>query len=318
PVPGRPQTPPPDAGAATGAAAGAGSVPPQGGQAPGQGGQTPGAEQPEPAPVLTGLAEVGSRLGDGVVAYAANGEPTVVVVDDTPSYRALREGDSGADVQALEQLLERLDRADGVTVDDEFTSATTEAVEEWEADLGRADPDGVVELGDLLVVGEPQEVTGALADVGDEVPAGTALLDIGAGASDAVVDVAVDDLAAWTVGAEAQVAIADQDLTGRVRTVGRDAVDGTVEVRLEIGDTVEAVPGTPLDATVTAGSRSGAVTVPVAALVSGSTGATVVRTVSGSGADADDREVEVTVGLVVDGWVEVTGVDEGAQVRVPD
>ncbi|MGL5851605.1 MAG: peptidoglycan-binding protein, partial [Phycicoccus sp.] len=197
-----------------------------------------------------------------------------------PSYRTLREGDSGADVQALEQLLDRLDRAGGVTVDDEFGSATAEAVEDWEADLGRADPDGVVELGDLLVVGEPQEVTGAVAEVGDEVPAGTPLLDVGAGAADAVVDVAVDDLAGWTVGAEAEVSIADRDLAGRVRTVGRDAVDGRVEVRLEMGDAVEAAPGTPLDATVTAGSRSGAVTVPVAALVSGSDGATVVRTVT--------------------------------------
>ncbi|MGL4178419.1 MAG: peptidoglycan-binding protein [Dermatophilaceae bacterium] len=268
--------------------------------------------------MLTGLADVGSRLGDGAVAYAADGEPTVVMVGDTPSYRALREGDSGTDVQALEELLERLDRGDGLTVDDEFTSATADAVEEWEADLGRVDPDGVVELGDLLVVSEPQEVTGAVADIGDEVPAGTPLLEVGAGASDAVVDVAVDDLAGWTVGAEAEVAIADQSVAGRVRTVGRDAVDGRVEVRLELGDAVDAAPGTPLDATVTAGSRSGAVTVPVAALVSGSSGATVVRTVSGSGSDDADREVEVTVGLVVDGWVEVTGVDEGAQVRVPD
>ncbi|MGL5864723.1 MAG: peptidoglycan-binding protein [Dermatophilaceae bacterium] len=283
---------------------------------PAQGGQDPAGGQS--APVLTGLADVGSRLSDGVAAYATNGEPTVVMVDDAPSYRALREGDSGADVQALEQLLDRLGRAGDVTVDDEFTSATAEAVEDWEADLGRADPDGVVELGDLLVVSEPQEVAGAVADIGDEVPVGTVLLDVGAGGSDAVVDVAVEDLAGWTVGAEAQVAIADENLTGRVRTVGRDAVDGRVEVRVEIGDAVEEVPGTPLDATVTAGSRSGAVTVPVAALVSGTDGATVVRAVSGSGADAADREVEVAVGLVVDGWVEVTGVDEGVQVRVPD
>ncbi|MGL4745880.1 MAG: peptidoglycan-binding protein [Dermatophilaceae bacterium] len=304
-------SPPAGAGAATGSRAGAGSGPPDGGQAA-------AGEQPEPAPVLTGLAAVGSRLGDGAVAYAANGEPTVVMVDDVPSYRVLREGDSGADIQALEQLLERLGRADGVTVDDEFTSATADAVEDWEADLGRADPDGVVELGDLLVVSESQEVTGAVADIGDEVPAGTPLLDVGAGVSDAVVDVAVDDLAGWAVGADAQIEIADQDLAGKVRRVGRDAVDGRVEVRLEIGDTVEAVPGTPLDATVTADLRSGAVTVPVAALVSGSDGATVVRTVAGSGTDAADREVEVTVGLVVDGLVEVTGVDEGAQVRVPD
>ncbi|MGL5859994.1 MAG: hypothetical protein ACRCY9_01890, partial [Phycicoccus sp.] len=310
-APGGQQMPAPGGvGAATGAA-GAGS-------APSQVGQAPATDQPEPAPVLTGLADLGSWLGDGLVAYSANGEPTVVMVDDTPSYRILREGDSGPDVQAVEELLDRLDRAGGMTVDDEFTSATADAIVDWEADLGRADPDGVVELGDLLVVSEPQEVTGAIADIGDEVPVGTELLDVGAGASDAVVDVAVEDLVGWTVGARAEVDIADRKRVARVRTVGRDAIDGRVEVRLEIGDEEEVAPGAPLEVTVTAGSRSGAVTVPLAALVSGSDGAPVVRTVTGSGADAADREVEVTVGLVVDGLVEVTGVDEGTRVRVPD
>lgn len=266
--------------------------------------------------MLTALAGVGSTLEDGSVAYRADGEATVVLVDDTPSYRALERGDTGADVLALEQLLDRLGRADGLTVDDEFTAATADAVQDWEDSLGRSDPDGVVEVGDLLVLAEPLEVTGAPATVGDEVPDGTPVLTLGTGESDAVVTVDVADLDGWVVGTTARVEVSDETVTGRVREVGRDAVEDRVEVRVEVGD-VDALPGTPVEASVTVAQRGTAVSVPVSALVTGSGGGTVVRAVTGEGDAATEEELPVEVGLVVDGWAEVSGVDEGRQVRVP-
>ena len=270
----------------------------------------------EPAPLLTGLADVGTTLDDGTVAYRVDGEAVVVMVDDTPSYRDLSVGDQGPDVLALEKLLRRLGRADGVTVDDEYTSATASAVRRWERSLRRADPDGTVTRGDLLVVAEEWQVTGTRADVGDEAPDGTPLLTLGSGQSEVVVDVEVDDLDSWRPGTASSVTIGAEQVDGVVQSVGRNAVDDQVEVRIAVGRS-PALPGTPAAATVTVAHRSRVLAVPVSAVVAGPDGSAVVRRVTGTGSATTTADVPVTLGTTVEGWVEVTGVRAGDRVVVP-
>jgi multidrug efflux pump subunit AcrA (membrane-fusion protein) len=63
----------------------------------------------------------------------------------------------------------------------------------------------------------------------------------------------------------------------------------------------------------TIADRAGALAVPVGAVVAGPKGPSV--RVVGSG---DDRVVPVTLGIVADGWVEVTlGLAAGTKVRLP-
>ncbi len=66
-----------------------------------------------------------------------------------PAYRRLSVDSEGPDVLQLEQNLKALGYT-GFTVDDEYTSATAEAVEEWQEDRG-LDETGVVELGQVVV-----------------------------------------------------------------------------------------------------------------------------------------------------------------------
>jgi hypothetical protein len=47
-----------------------------------------------------------------------------------------------------------------------ITADTDVAVEAWETDLGRADPDGVVKIGDVVFLTEPGDVLGHEASVG--------------------------------------------------------------------------------------------------------------------------------------------------------
>lgn len=270
----------------------------------------------EPAPLLTGLADVGTTLDDGTVAYRVDGEAVVVMVDDTPSYRDLSVGDQGPDVLALEKLLRRLGRADGVTVDDEYTSATASTVRRWERSLRRADPDGTVTRGDLLVVAEEWQVTGTRAGVGDEAPDGTPLLTLGSGQSEVVVDVEVDDVDSWRPGTASSVTIGAKQVDGVVQSVGRNAVDDQVEVRIAVGRS-PALPGTPAAATVTVAHRSRVLAVPVSAVVAGPDGSAVVRRVTGTGSATTTADVPVTLGTTVEGWVEVTGVRAGDRVVVP-
>jgi hypothetical protein len=266
--------------------------------------------------VLTEVAAIGTPLRDGAVAYRLNGEAIVTMIDRTPSYRLLRQGDSGSDVLALERLLDRIGRADGITVDDEFDADTADAIATWEESLDRTDPDGIVEFGDLLVVGESFEVTGIVATVGDQVPAGTALLSVGSGGSDAVVDVPVGELSKWKVGGSARIEIAGTTTPGTIRSVSRDVVDGSAPVHVALGS-VRPLLGTPLRVAVTGAPRENVIAVPVSAIVTGRVGTTVVRVMSGTGDAASEREVPVEVGLIVDGWAEVTGLEAVQQVRVP-
>jgi hypothetical protein len=213
--------------------------------------------------------------------------------------------DDGADVRALEVLLTALGYGDGLTVDDAFTSVTAAAVERWEADLGRLEPDGVVTLGDLVAVPDACEVTARLLQPGDVVRSGAAVLTIASSAQVVGAEVDAADVADWPAGAAVTVAWSDGGSTvARVVATGRDVVDG--RVTLTVGFDVEVpgrATGTPVTVVRTADQRGSVLTAPVAAIVADAVGHPSVVVVDG----AARRQVPVSVGVVVDGWVEVAG-----------
>src|SRR5262245_36612360 len=92
-----------------------------------------------PAGVVTALASPGRTLRRGARLFAVAGTPALLLYGTTPAYRAFTQGMSdGADVLALERNLVALgmDPRRAITVDRDFTPATSAAIRRWQAARG--------------------------------------------------------------------------------------------------------------------------------------------------------------------------------------
>jgi hypothetical protein len=263
------------------------------------------------AVTLTSIAALGTVVETGTVLYSAAGEPVVAVRADPGSgavlWRDLTIGvDDGADVRTLEEALALLGYGDGLTVDETFTSVTAAAVERWERDLGRLDPDGVVELGDLVVVLDEAEVDARLVELGATLRTGTTVLTLASASQVVTARVDAARLPEWPVGGPVTLEWSDGATTAaHVVATGRDVVDATVEIVVGIDAEVPGrATGTPVTVVRATDRRDGALTVPIAAIVQGREGRSNVVVLDG---DAR-RQVPVTVGVVSGGWVEVSGL----------
>ncbi len=87
------------------------------------------------AGTITSLPDSGQELRRGNTVYSVDNKPTTLLYGALPAYRRLADGSEGPDVRQLEQNLKAMGYT-GFTVDDEYTSLTAEAVEEWQEDLG--------------------------------------------------------------------------------------------------------------------------------------------------------------------------------------
>lgn len=126
------------------------------------------------AGVVTSAPDEDVVIVAGDVLYEVNASPIVVLYGDTPVYRTLdRRTSDGEDVMFLEQSLVDLgyDPDGDITVDEDFTSATSAAIERLQEDIG-ADVDGGFALGEMLLTPGPTYVAEALVREGDQVQAG--------------------------------------------------------------------------------------------------------------------------------------------------
>jgi multidrug efflux system membrane fusion protein len=276
----------------------------------------PGGTSGPARATLTELLAVGDTATRGSVLYRADDEPIVALLSTTPLFRELRAGVAdGPDVAAIESELRNLGYS-GFSVDERYDAATAVAVERWERDLGRSAPDGVVTVGEVRLLEEPTTVLEHAAAVGDLLEPDDAVLVLGAESSVIEADVEAAEAAAWAVGTPVEVTWADgTTTTGSVVEVGRDVTDSQVPivVALEPGSGTEAPIGSRVDLVRTVEERTAVVAVPVSAVVAGADGPAV--RVAGAGGD---EVVSVELGIVDDGWVEVTrGLAEGSEVRLP-
>jgi peptidoglycan hydrolase-like protein with peptidoglycan-binding domain len=109
----------------------------------------------------------------------------VVLYGDTPVYRTLdRRTSDGEDIMFLEQSLVDLgyDPDGDITIDEDFTSATSAAIELLQEDIG-ADVDGGFMLGEMLFTPGPTYVAEALVRGGDQVQAGQNIIALSAAPS---------------------------------------------------------------------------------------------------------------------------------------
>jgi peptidoglycan hydrolase-like protein with peptidoglycan-binding domain len=284
------------------------------------------------AHTITAITAAGQQLAAGDVMFAIDGQPAVLMLGAEAAYRDLDDGvDDGPDVAQLEQNLTTLGfTADGdIVVDEHFDTATTAAVDAWQESLG-VEATGTVELGDVVFLPDPVTVVTVSGTVGAAVDPGAHLLDVAADTLVAVADVPVRELGEVTEGSGATVTLADgTSVPGTVLTVGDQATrpadapiaESTVEitVQLDATDSPAAVDFAAVTVAVTTATRSGVLTVPVAAIVDGGEGRTAVLVPTDDG-DGDNGEAHELVvfepGLSAGGYVEVAddSLAEGATV----
>jgi hypothetical protein len=285
------------------------------------------------AGVVTTVAAAGTTVAAGSSLFSIDFEPTVVLVGAVPAYRALdTEANDGPDVQQLEQALVDLGYGSGVTVDQAFTSGTAAAVKRWETALGRTDPDGRVELGDIAFASGPVRVGTISADVGTRVQDGTTVLEATPTVHVVTVDLEASRSNELEPGTVVDMTMPDSTATtGTVATIGTEAAASDDSNGGPGGGSEPTVPVTiTLDHPDAAGSfdtgsvkvaieRSrddGVLAVPVTALLALAEGGYAVEVVETS---SSHRLVGVEVGTHADGWVGITGdgIAEGVKVVVP-
>jgi peptidoglycan hydrolase-like protein with peptidoglycan-binding domain len=278
------------------------------------------------------VAAAGTTVAVGASLFSVDFEPTIVLSGAVPAYRALDvDANDGPDVAQLEQALVDLGVGSGVTVDQDFDSGTAAAVERWETALGRTDPDGRVELGDIVFASGPVRVGTITSDVGTRVQEGSTVLE----ATPTVHVVTVDLEASRSNELEPGTAVAltmpdDTETTGTVATIGTEAEasdqnagpggggGATVPVTITL-DHPEAAAGFDTGTVEVAIERSrdeDALAVPVTALLALAEGGYAVELAGGG---ATHQLVGVQVGTFADGWVGITGdgIEPGVKVVVP-
>ncbi len=127
---------------------------------------------------VTAIVAEGTVVEFGDVLYEVNTDPVVVLPGTLPAYRAFNTRMSdGSDVEQLEQALVDLgyDPNHNMTINEDFTSATADAIERLQEDIG-ADEDGSLNLGEVIFMPDAFYVAEPLVDVGTTVGNGSPIV----------------------------------------------------------------------------------------------------------------------------------------------
>jgi peptidoglycan hydrolase-like protein with peptidoglycan-binding domain len=262
---------------------------------------------PGPAQVIETLDETGAVAPGAAIATLSFGAEL-----------------AGPDVLQLEQALARLGfTADAaLVVDDVFTPETRAALLDWQVATGQ-EPDGVLHVGDVVVVESGVRVTAEAAAVGTEVGAGTTVLQVADVEQIVSFDLDAADQSLADEGDRVTVILPDDveisAVIEDIATTAQTAQDGSttfaVTVRLDnpelAGDLTEA----PVDVELVGSSVTDVLAVPVSALIALSEGGYAIEVDSGSGF----RLVAAEPGFFADGLVEIdaAGAEVGDQVALP-
>jgi hypothetical protein len=305
------------------------------------------------AQTFTSLPPVGKTIRQGQVLYQVNETPVVLLYGSVPAYRDLSEGISGGDVRELNADLVKLGYATAAALGpasgwDYFSSETAYALDRLQSHLGLTET-GSLPLGEAVFLPGAIQVTGlgTGAVLGEPASAGSVVLTasslspvvtIGLDAS-LQTEVAVGDKVSVTLpdgtttpGKVSQISnvasssssSSGNSSSGNGNSGGNDNGSGsgsgsatiTVLVSLTNPKAAGSLNQAPVEVTITTGSVSNVLIVPVNALLAQPGGRYAVE-VTGSGGH---HLVTVTPGLFDDaaGLVQVTGnLTPGQHVVVP-
>lgn len=292
-----------------------------------------GTERPATAGragTMTWLPEESAVVVRGERLYELDGRAVRLLRGRVPAWRDLAPGAEGADVRQLEQNLRALGY-DGFEVDDEYTWATADAVEEWQEELGVPET-GTVALGDVVFLPDRARVGSLRVSVGDLVAPGQAVLGTTGTAPAATVELDPGQRRMARDGASVTIGLPDgSTVRGRIEDLrtevteadpadpgGEDTTTLVVTAAL-LGDegrrAARSYDTATVDVTFVAGERPDVLMVPVAALLALREGGYGLEVVDGG----RSTYVAVEVGLFSGGMVEVSGegIAEGTVVGVP-
>jgi hypothetical protein len=286
---------------------------------------------------ITHLPDVGTVVQPGESLLEVDGKPVPLMGGERPLWRTLGPGvDDGPDVAQLEYDLVALGivTTGELTVDEEWTSATTDAVEEWQESLGLEET-GTVSPGDMAFYPGAVRVTGHPTPVGGS--ASGAVLEVSGTTREVTVDLEATRQTLVERGQDVEVELPDgSTLAGTVSSVGTVATvpedsgddpseedgEATVEVTVALDDPAQAgsFDEAPVTVRVVTDAARDVLAVPVDALLALAEGGYAVERVTGSGSSGTSGTelVPVEIGAFADGWAQVTGdVAEGDEVVVP-
>jgi hypothetical protein len=272
---------------------------------------------------LTEVPAAGDVIRPGDVVAEVDGRPIVAVQGAFPLWRTLGPGvEDGKDVLQVEYLLASLGYAQehDVTVDEEWTSATTDAVEAFQEDHGQ-DDDGEIDLGELVFIDGPvlvDDVTGVPGQ-----PATEAGISVTTPEQSVHVDLETTDADLLAVDDKVEVELPTGETTAAtVATIGAAQTDestgvSTLPVTLTLADASSLADGTPVDVHVEIAAATGVLAVPVEAVLALAEGGYAVEVLDP--ATGTTQLVGVDLGVFADGMVEITGdLAAGAEVVVPE
>jgi peptidoglycan hydrolase-like protein with peptidoglycan-binding domain len=280
---------------------------------------------------FTALPKAGDVIERGGELYSVDDKPVTLLYGDLPAYRSLTPGAEGADVEQFEENLAKLGY-DGFTVDDEYTDATAEAVEEWQDDLGLTETgtgvNGTVELGQIVYAPGEVRVDAVSVELGDPAQPGGPVLDYTGLDKVVTVEVDLEDQELVTVGEAVAITLPDgTEATGTIAdsetlVSEEDTQSGTesttyLEVTVAADDPAvfDGLDQAAVDVGFAGETAENVLTVPVEALLGLGGGGYGLEIATG-----DTTEIiAVDTGLFADGSVEVTGegLEAGMAVVVP-
>ena len=232
---------------------------------------------------------------------------------------------SGADVEQLEEALAGLgfDLDGELLVDGVYGADTRQAIIEWQSSVGQ-DPDGIIDLGDVVFLPGSIRVAEQLAATGATVKVGAPVLAISSAEQVVRVEVPAVDQGMIEVGDTVIVVLPGfEETPGNVVSISTTATvnqDGETlfEAIVELDDPAAAVglDEAPVDVNVASDNVTGVLAVPVTALVALSGGGYAVEIDTGSGGY---QLVPVEPGFFADGLVAITSdsLSAGDTVTLP-
>ncbi|MCP2248143.1 HlyD family efflux transporter periplasmic adaptor subunit [Lentzea aerocolonigenes] len=275
--------------------------------------------------LVTWLPQPGAVVSQGERLYSVDDKPITLMYGGTPLYRKLDSiGMIGGDVTVVADNLKamgyRLDAPkSGVKKETALTSSLVDAIKRYQKTIG-VEPNGVLDVGDAVVLDGPVRVGAVQAQLGDSASA--PLMTVSGTAK--AVTVELDAAAATRVktGDAVTITLADGTTTpGKVSAVtAPEQAAGTdsstpAKMSVLIGFDEPPANGTAdsgrVQVTFTAQTKADVLAVPVGALLAVKQGGYALQLPEG-------RLLPVATGLFAKGMVEVSGPDvtEGLKVVV--
>ena len=263
---------------------------------------------------LTWIRESGAVVRRGQSLYDIDDQPGAwLLYGSLPAWRDFNSWMSdGDDIRQLERNLRALgyDPDHDMTIDDDWTSATTAAVERFQDDHGLTE-DGTLAQGEVVFRPGPSRVGELAAEVGQQLAPGAELGDLTSTTRQVTVDLDADRQELVREGDDVTVDMPNgSTVRGRISDVGKVATqpqsedaEPTIEVTVALRGRRARGTGldqAPVDVGFARERRKDVLAVPVTALLARAGGTFAVEL-------PDGRLVPVEPGLYADDYVEVSG-----------